>query len=113
MSWTPVCTTADLIAGSGVALYHEGRQIALFWLPGETPPLYAIDHHDPASGANVLARGIVGDIGGEVVIASPLHKQHYALRDGRCLDGPWQVDTYPVRLEGEQVLIDIARRAAA
>ncbi len=113
MSWTPLCTTADLIADAGVALHHNGRQIALFWLPRENPSLYAIDHYDPASGANVLARGIVGDIGGELVVASPLHKQHYALHDGHCLDGPWRVNAYPVRLDGEQVLIDVPRQAAA
>ena len=44
--------------------------------------MYAIGNYDPASDANVLARGIVGDIGGEIVVASPIYKQHFSLRHG-------------------------------
>ena len=70
---------------SGVCVDLEGRQIAVFrvdeWV-------YAIGNHDPASGANVLSRGIVGDIGGELVVASPIYKQHFSLATGRCLEEP-------------------------
>ena len=53
----------------------------------------------PDAGASVLARGIVGDVGGEPVIASPIFKQHFALVDGRCLeDDGVAVATYPVRV---------------
>jgi len=36
----------------------------------------------------VLSRGIVGDVKGERVVASPLYKQHYSLTTGRCLEDP-------------------------
>ena len=82
----------------------NGRQIAIF-LVGET--LYALDNYDPASGANVLSRGIVGDVKGECVIASPLYKHHYSLVSGRCLeDSAKSVNVYPVRVLDGRVWVN-------
>ena len=33
-----------------------------------------------------MARGIVGDLQGQLVVASPVYKQHFNLRTGRCLE---------------------------
>lgn len=81
-----LCTVDDLIPGSGVCALCGGRQVALFYLPQHEPPLYAIGNYDPLGGASVLSRGIVGDLQGEPVVASPLYKHHYSLRDGHCLE---------------------------
>ena len=43
-----------------------------------------MDHHDPHTGAPVMARGIVGSRGDRPTIASPLHKQVYDLGTGEC-----------------------------
>ena len=49
---------------------------------------------------------MVGDIAGQLVVASPLYRQHYDLQTGACLeDDAEQVDVYSVRLEGDSVLI--------
>ena len=65
-----------------------------------------IDNYDPIGGANVLSRGIVGDINGELVVASPLYKQHFSLLSGRCLeDDSVQVSVYQARLEGDAVIV--------
>ncbi len=78
--WRPVCDRRDLVGNSGVVALVDDAQVALFYLPGhESQPLYAIDNRDPKSGANVLGRGIVGHLGGELVVASPLYKQHFRL----------------------------------
>ncbi|WP_116523030.1 nitrite reductase small subunit NirD [Achromobacter insuavis] len=104
-SWRPVCTRRDLVADSGVVALVDGRQVALFYLPavaGET--LYAIDNRDPKSGANVIGRGIVGHLAGELVVASPLYKQHFRLRDGACVEYPEQsLRAWPVRFNGDAV----------
>ncbi|WP_407315765.1 nitrite reductase small subunit NirD [Pseudomonas sp. nanlin1] len=106
--WQPVCRQADLVANSGVVVWLDGAQVALFYLPGQEQTLYAIDHHDPQANANVIGRGIIGRIQGQLVVASPLYKQHYVLSDGRCLETPeQQLRTWPVRLNGEAV--EIAR----
>lgn len=101
----PVCSLEDLVPNTGVAALVKGHQIAIFYLPTETPCLYAIDNWDPIGKANVLARGIVGDLQGELVVASPLYKQHFSLLSGRCLEKPVSVQVWPVFLEGNTVLV--------
>ncbi len=105
-NWQEICQRRDLVAGSGVCALVNGEQVALYYLPGEEPPLYALGNRDPIGGANVLSRGIVGDIGGRLVVASPLYKQHFDLTTGACLEEPdQQVEVYDVRLDGDSVLI--------
>lgn len=82
------CAVRDLIPGAGVAAMLDGRQVAVFYLPGESPEIRALGNHDPLGSANVLARGIVGDVAGEPVVASPLYKHHFSLDTGRCLEQP-------------------------
>jgi nitrite reductase (NADH) small subunit len=54
----------------------------------------------------VLSRGIVGDINGELVVASPVYKQHFSLLTGRCLeDASVSVVVYAARVDGADVLI--------
>jgi len=57
---------------------------------------------------SVLSRGIVGDIKGELVVASPLYKQHFSLLTGKCLeDDSASVPVYEVVLDGDKVLIEV------
>ncbi|WP_322527884.1 nitrite reductase (NAD(P)H) small subunit [Salinicola sp. LHM] len=146
-----LCSRADLVAGSGIVAWHEGHQIALFYLPcqpgaadglpgrpgaagesfnrpkaagesfnrpkaaGESfnrpeaaGELYAVDNHDPFSGANVIGRGIVGDLKGELVVASPIYKQHFRLTDGQCLeDATRRLRTWSVGWDGDDVVLHI------
>jgi NAD(P)H-dependent nitrite reductase small subunit len=108
--WAPVCELNDLWPGIGVCVLVNGRQIALFRI-GDA--LYALDNFDPASGANVLSRGIVGDLKGECVVASPLYKHHYSLVTGRCLeDSAKSVNVYPVRALDGRVWVNAEPQAA-
>lgn len=111
-AWQVLCNKSDLVPFSGVAAWVEtakgSAQVALFYLPGHDQEVYAIDNYDPFSGANVIARGIVGDIKGEPVVASPLYKQHFRLTDGRCVeDDTMQLRGWPARLDGERVMIAV------
>lgn len=85
-----LCQQADLIPNSGICtqvfIQGEGQQIALFYLPQETPQVYAIGNWDPIGKANVLSRGMVGDINNRLVVASPLYKQHFDLLTGECVE---------------------------
>jgi NAD(P)H-dependent nitrite reductase small subunit len=78
-----ICNLDDILDGAGVCALVGDEQVAMFRL-GEQ--LYALDNYDPLSAANVMARGIVGDVQGEPVVASPVYKQHYSLRTGHCLE---------------------------
>lgn len=108
MEWQQVCTRQDLVPGSGVCALVNGTQIALYYLPGEEPQVYALNNRDPIGGAYVLSRGIVGDLGGRLVVASPLYKQHFELQTGHCLEeDDVRVEAYAVRLDGDDVLLAV------
>jgi nitrite reductase (NADH) small subunit len=80
-----VCRLADLQPERGVAaLLPGGAQVAVFRTYDGA--VHALSNVDPFSGAAVLSRGIVGDRGGVPVVASPIYKQAFDLRTGRCLD---------------------------
>ena len=102
--WVNVCELDDLWPNIGSGALINGRQIALFRVDDS---LYALDNYDPASGVNVLARGIVGDVKGECVVASPLYKHRYSLVSGRCLeDSARSVNVYPVKVLDGRVWIN-------
>ena len=84
-SWHAICALEDILPESGAAALIDGKEVAVFRV---RDAVFAIGNHDPASDANVLSRGIVGDIGGEIVVASPVYKQHFSLINGRCLEEP-------------------------
>ena len=110
-----IFSLSELQEDSGACVLINDVQIAVFYLPKETPPLYAMHNWDPLGKANVLYRGIVGDINGELVVASPLYKQHYSLGTGRCLeDETTRVPIYEISLEGDSVIVTLnPRRHAA
>ena len=63
------------------------------------------DHTRPTEGdvATLLDATLAAT---DIVIASPLYKQHFRLADGGCLEYPEQaLPTWAVRLNGEQVEI--------
>ncbi|MFI9652630.1 nitrite reductase small subunit NirD [Guyparkeria halopsychrophila] len=97
-TWIDICALDELVPQSGVAALVGKRQVALFLIPHTEPSVYAIGNWDPLGQANVLSRGILGDLDGEPVVASPLNKQHYRLRDGQCLENSVSARSYPVRV---------------
>ena len=105
--WQDICSTDDLVAYSGISARINGVQIALFYVPDAEPKVYALDNWCPAAGANVLARGIVGDINGELVVASPLYKEHFSLTTGRCLEADLQVRVWPATIHNGRVTINM------
>ena len=96
--WTRVCALDDILPNTGVCGLVGRDQVAVFRV-GESSEVYAIGNFDPFSKANVLSRGIVGDRGGRLKVASPIFKQNFALDTGECLDdASVSVPTYDVRL---------------
>ncbi|MDR8351187.1 nitrite reductase small subunit NirD, partial [Acinetobacter baumannii] len=88
-------------AQAGIGARLGERQIALFRFGDR---VYALDNREPGSAANVLSRGLLGDVGGEPVVISPLYKQRIRLRDGWPCDGGEQaVRAWPVKVENGKV----------
>jgi nitrite reductase (NADH) small subunit len=101
-----VCTLDAIVPDTGVAALVEGRQVAVFRLADGA--VHALGNLDPFSKANVLSRGLLGDLQGEPVVASPVYKQHFSLRTGRCIEDPGvAVPVYPARVEGGFVVLDM------
>ena len=101
-----ICSKHDLVENSGVCALVNGEQIAIFYIPSSEKKVFAISNWDPFGKANVLSRGITGDLEGEYVVASPLYKQHFNLESGECLeDDNESVQTYKVNLDGDSVLL--------
>ena len=105
--WQDVCKVDDLQPDSGVCALVGGQQVAIFYLPKDKA-VYAINNYDPFGCANVLSRGIIGDINGQPVVASPLYKQHFNLQTGVCLeDETVTIPAYAVRIENGSVQVSI------
>lgn len=108
MNWINVCKLEDIVPNTGVAALIDGHQVAIFRLSDDQ--VFAVDNHDPASNANVLSRGMVGDVGGELVVASPIYKHHFRLKDGVCLeDKTFNITAHPVKISDGMVQIPSAR----
>jgi nitrite reductase (NADH) small subunit len=106
MTSAVVCAYEALLPERGVAALVGGLQIALFRTYDGAA--YALGNHDPFSGANVLSRGIVGSRGEVPTVASPMFKQVFDLRTGRCLDHPdVTVPSYGVEVVDGQVVVTI------
>ncbi len=104
-SWESVCQFDDLIDNVGVCVLVNGKQIAIFRLSGSNK-LYAIDNLDPFSHANVLSRGMSGDLKDQPVVASPIYKQHFNLNTGQCLeDETVKIPVYPIRIVNGKVQV--------
>jgi len=102
--WIAVCRLTDIVPNTGVCALVAGRQVAVFRLDDDS--VHAIDNHDPFSRANVLSRGIVGDVKGELVVASPVYKHHFSLASGQCLEDPAvRIAVFAVRLDGDTVWV--------
>jgi nitrite reductase (NADH) small subunit len=107
-AWQPVCPVGDILPNTGICALVGGRHVAIFYVDDAPERLYAIDNVDPHSQASVLARGLVGNLGDRLVVASPLYKHHFDLRSGECLEAPeHSVAAYPVRVENDTVLVAV------
>lgn len=106
--WITVGKTSDLIADAGVGAQVGKEQVAVF-LIRQTNAVYAVGNLCPVNRVNIMARGIVGDINGEPVVASPLYKEHFSLLTGKCLEQPeLALEVWSVRLQGDEVQVQKA-----
>jgi nitrite reductase (NADH) large subunit len=104
-NWVEVCDLNDITPNTGVGALVEGQAIALFRI-GTEKRVYALSNKDPFSQANVMSRGIIGDLQGERVIASPIYKQHFSLATGRCLeDKDQKLLVFPTKIQDGRVWV--------
>lgn len=101
MSWKTICATTQVREDYPYGGKVDGKDIGVFLVDGE---YFAIENICPHAYA-LLSQGFVED--GKV--ECPLHEAMFDLRSGRCLREPGGRDlrTYPVRIEGGDVWVDL------
>lgn len=106
---TTICNVSDLAKNSGICalltINGQEQQVAIYYLPDSEQKIFALGNWDPLGQANVMSRGILGNIGDELVVASPLYKQHFSLISGKCLEEDASVPVFKVVIDGQNVML--------
>ena len=107
--WQDICNISDIPPMSSVCALHQGQQVAIFNL-NLIGMVKSIGNYDPIGNANVLSRGLVAEIDGRYVVASPLYKQHFCLETGECLqDSQIKVPVFDVRVNNSKVQLKVQK----
>ena len=98
--WTKVAALSDVPEGGSFVSEAAGKPIALFKAEGQ---VYAIDNRCPHRGGPLGEGFLEGKI-----ITCPWHAWQFDVSSGICDNIPdMQQVTYPVKIEGEEVLVDV------
>ena len=106
-TWQSLAQVSDVPENVGIAVRWGGEQIAIynFARRGEW---FATQATCPHRKDTVLARGLLGDHGGEPKVACPLHKKTFSLRTGNGLNDPsYEVRTFPVEIRGQEIWVKL------
>ena len=104
-TWVRVGSVKDFPIDGGGTIRYGYAQIAVFQFASRGE-WYATSNMCPHKREFVLSRGILGDAQDEPKVACPLHKKTFSLKTGECLTGEaYSIDTYPVKVDGEDVLL--------
>ena len=96
----PTLPLSELPIGQARLVHADGRRIALFRLDAER--VYAVDNACPHEGYPLVQ----GDLSG-CVLTCVWHNYKFDLRDGSCLMGEEDVESFPVRVEGGLVHVEV------
>jgi NAD(P)H-dependent nitrite reductase small subunit len=98
--WVRVAAAHELPPGQGRVVRAGEREVALFNVAGT---LHAIDNACAHRGGPLGEGALRG-----AVVACPWHDWRYDVRTGvNVLDDRFRVTSYPVRVEGADVLVEI------
>ena len=104
-SWVALGAASDVPSGGGVAFKYGKTQIAVFNYVRQGR-WYATQNACPHMLDQVLARGIIGDHGGEPKIACPLHKKTFSLKTGKGIsDTDLSILTFAARAEAGTIYV--------
>jgi nitrite reductase (NADH) large subunit len=109
--WILAGSVDDFPKNGGAAVTLGGDQIAVFNFDSGDR-WYATQNRCPHKNEMALSRGLTGDGDGVAKVTCPFHKKNFSLEDGRCLtEESLSLRTYPVKVEKDQVYIDLASPA--
>ena len=105
-SWVTVGKIDDFSENVGTPILIGDTQLAVF-NNARRGEWYCTQNMCPHKQAFVLSEGIIGDKEGMPKVACPLHKKTFGLKDGAQLDGDLKILTFPINIEGEDVLVEL------
>lgn len=109
---TPSLTTtfllqvSDFAPNTGSPILYGTSQLAVF-NNAQRGEWYCTQNMCPHKQAFVLSQGIIGDAAGVSKVACPLHKKQFALEDGQELGGDLRILTFPVKVAGDEVFVEL------
>lgn len=99
MAWTPAAKKQDLADGHAIECEVGGKRIALFRRGASFRAIGALCPH---KGGPLFE----GHVDGDTVIC-PWHAWTFDLNTGKCLGMPGAVPAYRVKVQGDEVLVDV------
>jgi 3-phenylpropionate/trans-cinnamate dioxygenase ferredoxin component len=101
MAWQRAASLSEIEDNNPLGVTVGGKSIGLYRIEGK---LYALDDICPHQYTLLSSGYLDGD-----AIECPLHQALFHVATGKCLAGPAERDvaTYPVKIEGDNVLIDV------
>ena len=106
--WIKVGATSDFPKNAAAAILYGETQLAVF-NNVQRGEWYCTQNMCPHKQAFVLSQGMIGDASGTPKVACPLHKKNFNLETGAELDGDLKIITFPVKIEGDDVLVELPR----
>ncbi len=103
MSWISVCTRAEVSEDEPKAIELDTHKIGVFLIDEQ---YFAIENVCPHAFA-LLTEGFVE----ANTVECPLHEAIFDIPSGILKSGPGcrNLSTYPVRIEGDQIQVDMSR----
>ncbi len=104
MGWTKLATVGELPPDSVIEVEHEGERYAICNAGGEMRALSGVcPHHGGPLGQGTVIQGL---------LVCPWHMWEFDSKSGVCLVDPTRgVPTFPVKVEGTRVYVDIPENA--
>lgn len=100
--WIDVSAAADVPEDDVIGIDIAGKSIALYQVEGE---IFATDNICTHGNARLCDGFLEGH-----EIECPLHQGKFDIRNGKAMCAPLTEDvrTYPVKIDGSRVLVDLA-----
>ena len=99
MTFVKVASADDIKPGSGRTVKANGKEIALFNVNGR---FFAISNNCPHMGGPLGE----GELDG-CVVTCPLHGWQFDVTNGNCVAMPVHAEHYTVKVEGNDVFVDV------
>ena len=98
-TFVPLCSTADVAAGTGKTVTASGKELAVFNVDGA---FHVIDNECPHRGGPLGEGELEG-----CLLTCPWHAWQFDVRTGESVTDDSKVAVYDCKVEGGQVLVAV------